>query len=508
MPENPIPRRNFLRRGLAASAALGAGLTYAALPPGLLAAAATPAACGTLQDIQHVVIFIQENRSFDNYFGTYRGVRGFKDPNALVQPNGKSVFSQNDPSNANNPPIGTMLPFHLDIATTNAACTHDLTHDWVPQHQSWNGGRMDSFVRAHLSADPTYGNLTMGYYTRSDLPYLYAVADAFTVCDNYHCSLLGPTDPNRLMSMTATVDPDGRNGGPLLQTLSGSARGQMAGKFTWRTMPEQLEAAGIPWKVYAPANSGNDVLPFFAAYQDSTTDLYKRAFTPRFPATFQTDCQSGKLPAVSWVIANQLASEHPPGPSVFGAEALDQVLQAVTGNAALWAKTAIFVTYDENGGFFDHVPPPFSPPNTPGEWVTAPPVPDPTVLGNPPINGPIGLGFRVPMLIVSPFSRGGFVCSDVFDHTSILRFLERRFGTPVPNLSAWRRAAVGDLTSALNFAAPNPALPTLPPANTLQGKSLQECVASLIGETPYPTPNPQVAPTQASGTAPKPSGPC
>ena len=177
-------------------------------------------------------------------------------------------------------------------------------------------------------------------------------------------------------------------------------------------------------------------------------------------------------------------------------------------NPALWAKTALFVTYDENGGFFDHVPPVTAPAGTPGEFVTAPAVPDPTAVGSPPITGPIGLGFRVPMLIVSPFSRGGFVSSDFFDHTSVLRFLETLFGAEVPNLSAWRRAAVGDLTSAFNFKAPDSSIPTLPSTIPPIQQAIQQCAANLAGTTPYSVPTTQTAPAQESGTAPRPSGVC
>jgi phospholipase C len=166
------------------------------------------------------------------------------------------------------------------------------------------------------------------------------------------------------------------------------------------------------------------------------------------------------------------------------------------------------VTYDENGGFFDHLAPVTAPPGTPGEFVTAPAVPDPTVIGSPAITGPIGLGFRVPTLIVSPFSRGGFVSSDLFDHTSVLRFLETRFGAEVPNLSAWRRAAVGDLTSALNFKKPDPSIPNLPSTLPAVAQAIQQCIVNLAGTTPYPVPSTQTLPTQESGTATRPSGVC
>jgi len=157
---------------------------------------------------------------------------------------------------------------------------------------------------------------------------------------------------------------------------------------------------------------------------------------------------------------------------------------ALTANPAQWAKTVLFVAFDENGGFFDHVPPVTAPPGTPGEYITAPAVPDPTQVGNPAVLGPIGLGFRVPMLVISPFSRGGFVSSDLFDHTSILRFLEARFGAEVPNLSAWRRATVGDLTSSFNFAVPDYSVPNLPSTAPGIPEIIQQCAANLAGTTP------------------------
>jgi phospholipase C len=203
-----------------------------------------------------------------------------------------------------------------------------------------------------------------------------------------------------------------------------------------------------------------------------------------------------------------VTSDHPPAPSIFGENLLSAVVAALTANPTVWNKTVLFATYDENGGFFDHVPPTTAPPGTAGEYVTAAAVPDPTVVGSPPITGPIGLGFRVPMLIVSPFSRGGFVSSDLFDHTSILRFLETRFGAEVPNLSAWRRATVGDLTSAFNFKAPNQSVPRLPSPLAGTSQILQNCTDALLGMQPYTLPNPQTQPTQEPGTPLRPSGLC
>jgi len=239
---------------------------------------------------------------------------------------------------------------------------------------------------------------------------------------------------------------------------------------------------------------------------------------------------SGTLPSVSWIMSMGVVDEHPPAPPVFGDLAVtQQVLATLLSNPAVWEKTIVFVTYDENGGFFDHVVPPTAPAGTADEYLTATPTiggdggPGGTI-----ITGPIGLGFRVPMLVLSPFSAGGFVCRDTFDHTSLLRFIETRFATPVPNLSAWRRSVTGDLTSAVNFAGGSPT--TVEAVRQLvadaqvvastdvagQGEAVAtECPANaeadelgLVGSPPaYPIPTPQTMPTQESGSAPSPSGP-
>jgi phospholipase C len=507
-----LTRRQILKLG---SAAAVAELTALSLhgcgsnSGGGTVATPTPTptpACSTLNDIDHVVILIQENRSFDHYFGSYRGVRGFADQSMS--------FQQPDPSNTTSPPIGTLLPFHLDTSTTNAACTHDISHDWVPQHQSWDNGAMDRFVTSRIPINANDAVLSMGYYTRADIPYYYALADAFTICDNFFCSVMGPTDPNRLYTMAASIDPDGQNGGPILQTVV-TNRSSLFGRLTYTTMPEQLQARGISWKIYSSPDEtiaggiySDNVLPYFKNFQDPSSPLYKNVFGPQFPVDFLADVASGNLPQVSWLIGSVLTSDHPPSPSVFGENIVSLIFAALTANPTLWARTLFLVSYDENGGFFDHIPPPTAPPGTPGEYVSAPAVPDPSVIGSPPITGPIGLGFRVPTLLISPFTRGGFVSSDLFDHTSVLRFLETRFGAEVPNLSAWRRATVGDLTSALNFKKPDQSIPNLPSTVEAIPQVIEQCVANLAGTTAYNVPTTQVLPTQEAGTPIRPSGVC
>jgi phospholipase C len=503
-----MSRREFLAKvGAVGGAAVLAG--YAG-PIIERAYAADPAGTGSLDDIEHVVLLMQENRSFDHYFGTLSGVRGFSDTSAAFRQYGYSPGKGATPT-------GYLNPFRLNTtqgATLDGEAINDPTHDWGPQHQAWNYGAMDQWVNVHLASEGVgNGPATMGYYTRADIPIHHDLADAFTICDHYFCSVLGPTDPNRLYWISGTIDPDGKNGGPLLETPSTVP----SNVYSWPTYPEALEAAGVSWKVYqnkdVPIISGvllDGMLGAFKNFQNPNSDLYKRGIAPTFPSNFQADVANNALPAVSWIVPSLLTCEHPALPPAEGAVGMLQVLDILTSNPAVWEKTALIISYDENGGFFDHVPPPVAPPGTPGEYVT---VPLAGVADSAGIAGPIGLGFRVPCLVLSPFSRGGLVASDVFDHTSQLRLIEKRFGVPVPNLSAWRRGTVGDMSSAFNFAAPPDATrPSLPDPNLPALLSLVEGNANILLGTldlgiPYPVP-PNSMPVQE--TAPKrgtPSGP-
>jgi phospholipase C len=303
-------------------------------------------------------------------------------------------------------------------------------------------------VRAHLKADgEEAAPATMAYYERSDIPFFYSLAEAFTICENYHCSVLGPTYPNRLMAMTGTIDPEGKNGGPLVQTYEDFE--YLEGRFSWTTMPEQLSAAGITWKSYTGTDAGftDNMLPFFKNFQ-TKPELAARGIAPTYPGDFATDLKHNELPQVSWVNTSLLETEHPGYSSAKVGEFIIENLIMRLHRHKIWEKTALFVTWDENGGFFDHVTPPTPPPETKGEYLTVPDITN--NWGG--IAGPVGLGFRVPLLVLSPFSRGGYLCSETFDHTSLLRFIETRWGVEVPNLSQWRRETTGDLTAAFNFA--------------------------------------------------------
>jgi phospholipase C len=414
-----IVRRRFIQSAAAVSAMSAAG-------PGLTAGVA---AASKLRDIDHIIILMKENRSFDHYFGALRGVRGFDDPTAK-RPDRGSLFRQVDALH----PDGHIMPFRLNTLTTNAQRLKDLSHNWGPQHVAWNAGAMDSWIAAHRAADGDNGLLTMGYLTREDLPYYYALADAFTICDGYHCSVFGPTHPNRYYLMTATIDPNGKHGGPAL-TNAGKAYG-------WETYPERLQAAGISWRVYHDADDyGCNVLKYFTQYQsaEKTSALHDNAMRDRPFAELLSDLRTGNIPQVTWIVPPSTVSEHPSFLPAAGEDHTAEVLEALWSNPKLWAKTAVILNYDENDGQFDHVAPPTPKRGTPDEYV----------------HGlPVGLGFRVPCMVISPFSRGGYVSGRTFDHTSTLKLIEARFGVEVGNLSQWRRETVGDMTAAFGFGAP------------------------------------------------------
>jgi phospholipase C len=436
------------RRRLLGSAAGFAAAAAAGLMPSNLrrALAAEPPKLGSLKDIKHVVLLMQENRSFDHYFGTMAGVRGFGDPDAIMLPNGRSVFHQPDDKNPN----GYLLPFHLDTRRTSAQKIPSTSHAWGVQHDSWNGGKMDNWMPAHHKADGKAAPYVMGYHTRADIPFQFALAESFTICDSYYCSVFGPTWPNRMYWMTGTIDPEGKGGGPLINNNT------TPGGFRWTTYAERLERAGISWKVYQQQdNYGCNVLEFFKNFQQADRDssLFNRAMIREPEGKFEYDAINDQLPAVSWIIPTSLQSEHPDYMPAAGAAFVASKLDAIAANPEVWAKTVFILNYDENDGLFDHVPPPTPPEGTPGEFVKG---------------LPIGGGFRVPCIIISPWTAGGWVCSQPLDHTSVLQFLEKLTGVQEPNITDWRRQTFGDLTSAFRFDAPPAEPPKLPDTiNTL-----------------------------------------
>jgi phospholipase C len=465
-------RRDFLRLA-ANSAAAVAGLGL--FPPGIRKALALPAnnATGTIQDVQHIVVLMQENRSFDHYYGTLRGVRGYGDPQPIKLPGGQPVWYQPNGD-------GYVLPFHPTARNLGLQFLEDLAHDWTTTHQAWNLGVYNQWV-------PAKGATTMAHYVRDDIPFHYALADAFTICDAYHCSTLTCTDPNRYYMWTGWVGNDGFGGGPVIDNAEAG--------YSWSTYPELLQNAGVSWKIYQDigdglnaagswgwtenayiGNYGDNSLLYFDQYRNAVpgNPLYDNARTGTNVANggsffdiLQQDVSNGTLPQVSWIVAPEAYCEHPNWPPNYGAWYIDQVLQVLTSNPEVWSKTALFLTYDENDGFFDHVPPPFPPASRSQGLSTADTTYEYFAGDSSYPAGAYGLGPRVPMTIVSPWTKGGYVCSQVFDHTSIIQFIEKRFGTQYPgiiesNITPWRRAVCGDLTAAFNFENPNDAVPALP----------------------------------------------
>jgi phospholipase C len=499
----PTNRRSFLKL-------LASGAASASFPASIARALEIPANNRTrsILDVEHIVVLMQENRSFDHYFGALRGVRGFGDPRAIKLPNGDPVWYQ--PGGP-----GYVLPFRPDVSNPGFAFIEDVAHDWNTTHGALNKGANDQWVRQK-------GSASMVYLDRRDIPFHYALADAFTICDGYHCSLLGPTDPNRYHMWTGWVGNDGSGGGPVIDNAEAG--------YDWHTYPERLTAAGISWKIYQDigdglnaanhwgwtgnayvGNFGDNSLLYFHQYQNAAagSSLYQSALTGtdikvsgNLVDEFRDDVMANRLPQISYVVAPEAYTEHPNWPANYGAWYITQFLDALTANPEVWSKTALLLTWDENGGFFDHIVPP-TPPETRGQGLSTVPIENELYAGNATNEaGPYGLGVRVPMLVISPWSKGGFACSEVFDHTSIIRFLEARFAQQNPSLietsiTPWRRAVVGDLTSAFNFLNPNDSIVPLPNTASYAPPS-QNRYPNLVPTVPAS----QTLPAQEIGTRP------
>ena len=314
---NTPSRRTFLQSA-AAAGALGA------LPAVIQRALAAPAkiVTGTLQDVKHVVILTQENRSFDHYFGTLPGVRGFGDPfpipvvdrPGIIQ--GRSVWVQpTEPTNAtNNPSVPgrtqpkVIAPFQLDTKLNfNLMRVDGTPHGWGDLH--WDQGRMNWWPL-------TKHNHSMGYYGKDDIPFQFALANAFTVCDAYHCSLAGSTNPNRLFLWTGTNDPQGQHGGPAVDNRNDWF--DNLPDYTWTTYPERLQAAGVSWQVYENMddNFTDNALVGFKPFRDAwfgrpgaSAELKARGITTRDLDLLRQDVLAGALPQVSWIVATAARSE-------------------------------------------------------------------------------------------------------------------------------------------------------------------------------------------------------
>jgi phospholipase C len=481
-----LSRRGFLG---AAAAVSGAAVAGAAMPAN---AQASPRLRGDIRDIKHVVILTQENRSFDHYFGSLKGVRGFGDRSTITLPGGLSVFQQ-PTTRPGTPVTTTQYPWQLsDGPASGYPAGHQppssevgaqgyggTPHSWDDQHGAWSGGLMNGWVFAKG------GLTTLGYLNRTDIPFHYALADAYTVGDAYHCSVLSATGPNRTYLWSGTIDAQQKYSS-FVAYNGGSELGK---HLLWETYAETLQKAGFTWKVYQGAdNYGDNALEYFAnfARYDPTQGgtpapgnvLYDNgvanvtepltglsANADNLANAIKADVAAGTLPQVSWVVTNQAFSEHPDGAPNDGAYYVNRVLDALNSDPDVFNSTLVIINYDENDGQFDHVPPPVPAPGTKDEFYYEASGALASAGVTQPL--PVGLGFRVPLVLISPWTRGGWVTSEVSDHTSVIQFLEKwteALGKPVicPNISAWRRSVCGDLTGAFDFTSPVFGLPNLP----------------------------------------------
>jgi phospholipase C len=313
--------------------------------------------------IEHIIVCCQENHSFDSYYGSYSGLpAGYGIPAGYTQPDGQG---------------GTVAPSHFtDLTTDNT----DPGHSWDDIHAEWNNGAMNGFYT-------TDGTAAMGYYEAADLPYYYSLLPDYTLCANYFCGCLTDTYPNRLVLYAGTT------GGNTSNSISN-------GTLTYPCILDLMSSHGITFKnynFYCPDNYS-----ILALFQNWATGGPNNELNQPM-AQFFTDCTNNTLAQVSFITEIPPYDEHPPANIQTGMQMIESIVQAVQASAA-WSSTAILITYDEAGGFFDHIAP---------QQLDA-----------------YGPGIRVPMIIVSPYAKPGYVDTTFSDHSSVLKFIEKVFGMP------------------------------------------------------------------------------
>ncbi|KIK54166.1 hypothetical protein GYMLUDRAFT_48960 [Collybiopsis luxurians FD-317 M1] len=474
----------------------------------------------SLAEVEHVVLFMQENRAFDHYFGTMAGIRGFKDPNVQVNSDGRSVFFQQVNSLLSNN-TDFLLPWYIAAEggefINGTQCMAAGTNAWGANHAALASGQNNLWVEANTPQ-------SWGHFRRSDLPVHFAVAEGWTVGDMYQEGVIASTDPNRIIWQTGTIAVPGGNvnttKGPVLDnnrtpgcsrltlklengTELESPQNYSCYPFDWKTLPEYLEDAGISWKEFqAFDNFGDNPLPYFAFWQDladnnATSELAQRGLAMNGGGNWQggldllkQQAASGTLPAVSFYIGPAELSEHPSYRPVDGGWLWKEVVEAIV-NSPKYDKTILIISYDETGGWGDHVVPFTSPENTPGEWLINP------FTGQPAPSGP---GFRLPFAVVSPWTRGGIVFTEPADHISQTLFLEEwaaARGTPFknPQINDWRREHMSNLLNLFDFENPDYSsvkIPDTPPPHTDPLTSLLDgdvfCEHAFAGSIEAPVP--------------------
>lgn len=494
-----LDRRKFIKLSTTA------GLTTTLWPSLVQKALSVEAhnATRSILDVEHIVILMQENRSFDHYFGTMKGVRGFGDRFPIPLESGQRVFHQSDGQKI-------VPPYRADKKTSNAALIKGTPHNFPDMQAAWNQGKYGFWP---LFKTP----FSMAYYTREEIPFQYALAEAFTISDAHHCSVATGTDPNRIMFWSGSnFDPKKREAGinctdkdsePVNQRCW--IKGEMpkpgytyqGNAFKWPTIPDVLEKEGISWRIYQdPNNNCTGAMHgglAFESFRNASpgSPIYENGMRHWSLQDLESHVKNNTLPQVSWVLPSIDDSEHPGAPSspYRGAYFTHEVLSALTANPEVWSKTIFFLTFDENDGLFDHIPAPAVPSynldktlagkstlNLAGMYFnndrdsfdfSADSKDDSEIEGvyhdkRDTISGnirPWGFGPRVPLYIISPWSKGGWVDSQVADHTSVGQFIEARFGVTIPAISPWHRAVSSNLVSAFDFVNPNdPEFPDMP----------------------------------------------
>ncbi len=513
-----LNRRKFLK---AAAKAGAAGALWPALIQKAMAVEASYKT-GTIKDVQHIVILMQENRSFDHYFGTMRGVRGFGDRFPIPLESGQRAFHQSDGERV-------VPPYRADGKSSNAAFVSGTPHNFPDMQAAWNQGKYGYWP---LFKTP----YAMAYYTREEIPFQYALAESFTICDAYHCSIATGTDPNRIVFWSGSnFDPEKRAAGinctdrdsePV--NLRCWIEGRMpdpgytykGNAFNWPTIPDVLQNNGISWRIYQdPNNNWTGAMHGCLAFESFRTakpgsPLYENGMRHWSLESLENDVRNDTLPQVSWILPARDDSEHPGAPSspYRAADFTHQVLAALLTNKEVWSKTVFFLTFDENDGLFDHIPAPAVPSYNPDNTLAGKSTIDlrgmyfDSLGGEKDANGklkkylderdtisgpvrPWGMGPRVPMYVISPWSKGGWVDSQVADHTSVGQFIEKRFDVVLPAVSPWHRAVCSDLTSAFNFTNPNdPVFPEMPV--TSDYKTLDEASKRLPKAAAPDSPSP------------------
>ncbi|RMZ86629.1 hypothetical protein DV736_g6143, partial [Chaetothyriales sp. CBS 134916] len=395
------------------------------------------------------------------------GVRGFSDPNAQVNPGGKSVWYQKVNSGLTND-TDYLLPWHLTYLGGQwldaTQCMTAGSNSYEENHLAYNFGLNDHWA---LNNTPW----SWGYYKRADLPVQFALAEGWTIGDMYQESVIASTNPNRVTWTSGSINVPGSpqdpsQGGVYIdnhETPGCELPGLNCYPLEWTTAPEVYEKAGVTWQIYQDTDNFDDnPLAWFKQYQvaQNNTALYERGMSFTGLQKFYDDAANGELPMISYIIGPTELSEHPPYAPHDGAWLQQQVVNAVT-KGKNWNSTALIISYDETGGWGDHVLPYHSPYGTAGEWME-----DPYGMFGYTFSGP---GFRVPFYIISPWTHGGNVFTEKSDHVSQILFVEewlaaKGFSARTSQIPTWRRQHMSDLTAAFDFSSPNTSIPPIPEA--------------------------------------------